>query len=69
MTTARIYSVTKSNVDAMPQVTLVKANSQAQALRHVARSIYSVRPATALEVAHHMQSGMTFADATADKGE
>lgn len=58
----RIYIVTAANGDAM----LVKATNQAQALRHVARSIYSVRAATALEVAEEMQAGQKVEDATAE---
>ena len=57
---ARIYIVTAANGDSM----LVKATNQAQALRHVAKSIYTVRAATALEVAEEMQAGQKIEDAT-----
>ncbi len=60
MSTARIYMVTAQNADSM----LVKATNQAQALRYVARSIYSVRAATALEVAEEMEAGRKVEDAT-----
>lgn len=46
----RVYIVKSANGDS----TLVKATNQAQALRHVARSIYTVRAASALEVAKQM---------------
>lgn len=52
--------VTAQNADSM----LVKATNQAQALRYVARSIYSVRAATALEVAEEMEAGRKVEDAT-----
>jgi len=60
VSTARIYMVTAQNADSM----LVKATNQAQALRYVARSIYSVRAATALEVAEEMEAGRKVEDAT-----
>lgn len=60
MSTARIYLIQASNADVM----LIKATNQAQALRHVARSIYTVRPATALEVAENMETGLKVEDAT-----
>lgn len=59
-TSARIYIVTDDSDEAM----LVKATNQAQALRHVARAIYTVRAATALEVAEQMQAGQRIEDAT-----
>lgn len=62
MTAARIYIVTAANGDSM----LVKATNQAQALRHVARSIYTVRAATALEVAEEMGAGQKIEDATTE---
>lgn len=62
MSQQRIYIVTAANGDSM----LVKATNQAQALRHVARSIYTVRAATALEVAEEMQAGQKVEDATAE---
>lgn len=36
---------------------LVRATSQAQALRHVARSIYAVRVASQDDIVGHMESG------------
>lgn len=57
---ARIYMVQALNGDAM----LVKATNQAQALRHVARTIYTVRVPTALEVAEEMAVGQKIEDAT-----
>lgn len=45
---------------------LVKAANQAQALRHVARTTYTVRTATAVEVAERMVAGLKVEDATAE---
>ena len=59
-TAARIYRVEAANGDSV----LVKATNQAQALRHVARSIYTVSVPTALEVAEEMQAGQKIEDAT-----
>jgi len=64
-TQARIYIVTAANGDSM----LVKANNQAQALRHIARSIYTVRAASALEVAEEMSVGQKIEDATENQIE
>jgi len=64
-TQARIYIVTAANGDSM----LVKANNQAQALRHIARSIYTVRAASALEVADEMSAGQKIEDATENQIE
>lgn len=61
-TQARIYQVQAANGDSI----LVKATNQAQALRHVAKSIYTVRVPSALEVAEEMEAGQKVADATAE---
>jgi hypothetical protein len=47
-------------------IRLVKATSQAQALRRVARETMSCRPAHSLEVVEHMLAGVTVLDATSD---
>ena len=65
MSDIRIYMVQALNGDA----TLVKATNQAQALRHVARSLYTVRAATALEVAEEMEAGQKIEDATGPQQE
>lgn len=65
-TAARIYIVTKEKDGPTCGRQLVKANNQAQALRHVAKSTYTVRAATALEVAEEMQAGQKVVDATAE---
>ncbi len=62
MSTARIYSVKKKFGPAHP--VLVKAHSQAQALRHVMRNTYSVTAASALDVADYMGNGYKVEDAT-----
>ncbi len=59
---ARIYHVISTKGDS----SLVKATNQAQALRHVARHTFSVKAATALEVAEQMAGGMKVEDATAE---
>lgn len=59
-TQARIYIVQSANGDQ----TLVKATTQAQALRHVARNAFTVRAAAAIEVADMMANGKQFEDAT-----
>lgn len=61
----RVYIVQALNGDAQ----LVKATNQAQALRHVARSIYTVRAASALEVAEEMEAGQKIEDATGPQKE
>ncbi len=60
MSQQRIYLITAANGDVM----LVKATNQAQALRYIARSIYTVRAATALEVAEEMSCGLQIEYAT-----
>lgn len=58
---ARIYLVTDKNTAAKH---LVKANNQAQAVRHIAASRLSCEVASAIYVAALMQSGATVGDAT-----
>jgi hypothetical protein len=65
MSEVRIYIVQALNGDAV----LVKATNQAQALRHIARSIYTVRAASALEVAEEMEAGQKIEDATGPQKE
>lgn len=64
-TQARIYQVQALNGDSI----LVKATTQAQALRHVAKSIYTVRVPTALEVAEELEVGQKIEDATKEISE
>lgn len=58
MSNARIYLVTLSE-----STHLVKAASQAQAIRRVARDLMSCRPAHSLEVAELMAAGAPVLDA------
>lgn len=60
MSNVRIYHVTATN----GAIGLVKATNQAQALRHVARQVFTIKPATALEVADRMADGIKVEDAT-----
>jgi hypothetical protein len=53
MSGQRIYIVTAADGNA----TFVRAGNQAQALRYVARAAYTVRVATAIEVADVMDAG------------
>lgn len=64
-TQARIYHVIGTNGDSA----LVKATNQAQALRHIAKSSYTVKVASALEVAEQMEGGMKIDDATKEAEE
>lgn len=59
-TAARIYLVTANSGD----VSLVKAISQSQALRHVADPMFTVKAASAIEVGEHMTKGAAVEDAT-----
>ena len=56
----RIYAVETED-----EVTLVKAETQAQALNHVIKSQYKVRVASAVDVVEYMQAGGTVEDAGA----
>ena len=60
MSTKRIYAIQAANGDMM----MVKATNQAQALRHVAKSIYTVTVASAVDVAEHLECGQKIEDAT-----
>lgn len=64
MTVARIYAVKRKFDQSRP--VMVKANTQAQALRHVMRSTHEVTVASALDVAEHMGDGYKIDDATAE---
>lgn len=57
----RIYAVESAD-----ELTMVKANSQAQALSHVAKTQYKVKSATAMDVVEYMQQGGSVEDATAE---
>lgn len=61
--TQRVYRVT----DKAGTVQLVKASTQAQALRFAARGHFSVDVASGLEVADLMSAGVPVNDATADE--
>jgi len=61
---ARIYTVTDT---ATEETFLIKANSQAQAVRHVASARYDCDVPSALEVAEKMAAGAVVEDATASK--
>lgn len=66
MTAARIYCVAEADENGAKHY--VKATTQAQALRHVARHRYTVEVATAIEVADAMSGGAKVADATKEDG-
>lgn len=51
-TETRIYTV-----DDGKDLRLVRATSQAQALRHVARTIYDVRVASQTDIVEHLEGG------------
>lgn len=55
----RVYAVETDE-----ELTLVTANTQAQALNHVVKTTYKVRPASALDVVDYMQAGGKVEDAT-----
>lgn len=55
----RVYAVESEN-----ELTLVTANSQAQALSHVAKTQYKVKVATAMDVVEYMKQGGEVEDAT-----
>lgn len=56
---ARVYAV-----ESTEELTLVKANSQAQALNHVAKGQFKVKAATAMDVVDYIQAGGVIEDAT-----
>lgn len=56
----RVYAVETED-----ELTLVTANTQAQALNHVVKTTYKVRPASALDVVEYMNAGGKVEDATA----
>lgn len=60
----RIYSV-----ESEEELTLVKANSPSQALSHVAKNQYKVKPASAMDVAEYMEAGGEIEDANGDKAD
>lgn len=55
----RVYAVESEN-----ELTLVTANSQAQALSHVAKTQYKVKVATAMDVVEYMKQGGEVEDVT-----
>lgn len=57
MTTTRVYAVTDTAAADM-NIRLVRATSQAQAIRHVAGKRYQAKPATVDEVVQHMGAGV-----------
>jgi hypothetical protein len=63
---ARIYTVTDT---ATEEKFLVKAHSQAQAVRYVASARYDCEVASAMEVAEMMVSGAVVEDATASRDD
>jgi hypothetical protein len=62
MTTTRVYAVTDTSVADM-NIRLVRAGSQAQAIRHVVGSRYKAKPAAVDEVVQHMGSGVKVEEA------
>ena len=62
MTTTRVYAVTDTAVSDM-NIRLVRASSQAQAIRHVAGKRYQAKPATVDEVVQHMGAGVKVEEA------
>lgn len=58
----RIYKVETNE-----ELTLVKAETQSQALNHVIKSTYKVSVAQALDVVEYMQQGGEVEDATGEK--
>ena len=70
-TNPRIYVVILDDTvfikkDGFAPIRLVKANTQAQAMRCVARETMSCRPAHSLEVVEYMTAGVTVLDATSE---
>ena len=49
------------------ELTLVKADTQSQALNHIIKSAYAVRVASAMDVLEYMQQGGVVEDALAGK--
>jgi hypothetical protein len=66
MSAQRIYIVSDNDTTG---ARLVKATSQAQAIRHVAESRYNVEVASAMDVADMMVSGITVENASAKPAE
>ncbi len=60
MSNVRIYLTEKKD----GSKALVKATNQAQGLRHIARNEFSIKVASALDVAECMAAGMAVEDAT-----
>ncbi len=59
--TTRIYTVSDGNNDR-----LVRASSRAQAISHVARSVYASRVATQDDIVGHLQAGGKVEEAGAE---
>lgn len=57
MTTTRVYAVTDTAISDM-NIRLVRATSQAQAIRHVAGKRFKAKPVTVDEVVEHMGAGV-----------
>ena len=62
MTTTRVYAVTDTAVSDM-NIRLVRASSQAQAIRHVVGTRYKAKPATVDEVVLRMSGGVKVEEA------
>lgn len=59
--TTRIYIVRESGTDTP---LLIRATSQAQAIRHASRTIFTAEVATQDDIVTAMQAGVTVEDAT-----
>lgn len=64
MSQTRIYTIARGNA-----CTLVRAGSQAQALRHVAQREFSIRVATQGDLVAHLTAGGKVQEAGVDSAE
>jgi hypothetical protein len=65
----RIYLVSTTSPIEGESDRMVMATNPAQAMRHVAKSRYSIKPATAIDVARRMIAGALVEDASAQAND
>ncbi len=66
MSDVRIYAVSNGDTS---ETHFVKATNQPQAMRHIARSKFSITVASSVAVADHMTNGGKILDATGPQQE
>lgn len=54
----RIYIVSETGLESGEKTRLVESSSAGRAMRHVAKTLFSIKPASAKQVAEHVGKGV-----------